>query len=178
MHVTGMNVLFNGMLKDLFTSQTSTIAFVIMAAFIMFWILLRRFSLALMGIGPNLLAALAILGLMGFMGMPLDMMTLTIASIVIGIGVDDAIHYLHCFHESRKRTKDIRKAIEASHKEVGRAMYFTTLTVCIGFSVLVFSNFVPSIYFGILSSLAMVFALLANLVILPALLVKFTGSKR
>lgn len=172
-HVTGMNVLFNGMLKELFNSQASTILFVIGATLFMFWILLRSWQLAILGLLPNLLAAFAILGFMGFVGMPLDMMTLTIAAIVIGIGVDDAIHYLHRFKESYHEEHDVDAAVRKSHRHIGRALYITSLTVIIGFSVLCASNFVPTVYFGILTALAMILALFANLTILPALLIKF-----
>lgn len=170
---TGMNVLFNGMLKELFSSQASTLIFVIGATFMMFWILLRSTSLALIGLFPNILSAFAVLAFMGFVGIPMDMMTITITAIVIGIGVDDAIHYLHNFRESFIKTHDVDEAVRKSHREIGRAIYITSLTVIIGFSVLCASNFVPTIYFGLLTALAMVFALFANLTLLPALLLKF-----
>ena len=172
--VTGVNVLFNGMLKELFSSQTSTLGFVLAATFMMFWILLRSWRLAVIGVLPNTLAAFSMLGFMGFAGIPLDMMTITIAAIVVGIGVDDAIHYLHHFNTCyQENPDDVDEAVRRSHREIGRAMYFTTLTVIIGFSVLCFSNFIPTVYFGLLTALAMVLALLANLTILPTLLLKF-----
>ncbi|MBI1363741.1 MAG: MMPL family transporter [Proteobacteria bacterium] len=172
-HITGMNVLFNGMLQELFTSQTSTLFFVVAATFLMFVVLLRSVKLAVIGLLPNVLAAFSMLAFMGYLNIPLDMMTITIAAIVIGIGVDDAIHYLHRFRESFGMTKSVDMSIRQSHREIGRAMYFTTLTVVIGFLVLVLSNFIPSVYFGLLTSVAMTFALLANLTLLPALLIKF-----
>jgi predicted RND superfamily exporter protein len=170
---TGMNVLFNGMLKELFSSQASTLIFVIGATLTMFWVLLRCVSLAIIGLLPNLLAAFAVLGFMGFVGIPMDMMTITITAIVIGIGVDDAIHYLHNFKIGYLETKDVDAGVRKSHREIGRAIYITSLTVIIGFSVLCASNFVPTVYFGLLTALAMVFALAANLVLLPAMLLKF-----
>ena len=174
---TGVNVLFNNMLKELFSSQTSTLLFVIGATLMMFFILLRSARFAIIGLLPNLLSAFLILGFMGFAKIPLDMMTITIAAIVIGIGVDDAIHYLHCLKESYKEEKDMDAAIRKSHREIGRALYITTLTVVIGFSILAASNFVPSVYFGLFAASAMILALLANLVLLPALLLKFYPSK-
>ncbi len=170
---TGMNVLFNGMLKELFSSQTSTLIFVILATLSMFWILLNNVKLAIIGIFPNILSAFAVLAFMGFVGMPLDMMTITIAAIVIGIGVDDAIHYLYHFKEEYTKHKDVDEAVRMSHREIGRAIYITSLTVVIGFSVLCASSFVPTIYFGLLTALAMIFFFFSNLRLLPALLLRF-----
>jgi len=169
--VTGMMVLFNNMLKQLFDSQTSTLAYVLLATLAMFALLVRSFNLALLGLLPNVLAAASVIAFMGYAGIPLDMMTITIAAISIGIGVDDAIHYLHRFREEFDATGDVREAVKRSHASIGRAMYFTSITIVAGFSVLAFSNFVPTIYFGLLTALAMLFAMLANLTILPALLV-------
>jgi len=137
----------------------------------MFALLVRSLNLALLGLLPNVLAAATVIAFMGYAGIPLDMMTITIAAISIGIGVDDAIHYLHRFREEFDACGDVREAIKRSHASIGRAMYFTSITIVAGFSVLSFSNFVPTVYFGLLTALAMVFAMLANLTILPALLV-------
>ena len=169
-HVTGMNVFFNNMLKSLFDSQVSTIGFVIAATFLMFLILLRSVLMALAGVVPNVLAAAIILGVMGYVGIPLDMMTITIAAIIIGIGVDDAIHYLHRYKQERSHGSSVPEAIKNSHRHIGAALYFTSLTVVIGFSVLGFSNFVPTIYFGLLTALAMLMALTVNLMLLPSIL--------
>ena len=177
-HITGMAVLFNGMLKKLFSSQTSTLLFVIGATFTMFWILLGSARLAVIGLVPNVLAAMVILAIMGFAGIPLDMMTITIAAIIVGIGVDDAIHYLYRFRHEFQETKDVKESVKNSHDTIGSALYFTSITVIIGFSVLAFSNFIPTVYFGILTALAMVLALLANLTILPSLLIKFYKEKK
>ncbi len=172
--ITGMNVLFNGMLKKLFESQASTLGFVIGATFLMFTILLRCYKMALIGIFPNVIAAFMILGFMGLAGIPLDMMTITIASIVIGIGVDDAIHYLYHFRENLEKSRgDVDFAVRHSHRFIGRALYMTSVTVMIGFSILCASQFVPTVYFGLLAALAMALALFANLTILPALLIRF-----
>ena len=175
--VTGMNVLFHGMLKELFNSQASTLLAVVAVTFFMFLVLLRSLPLAVAGLVPNVLAAFVILGFMGFAQVPLDMMTLTIAAIVIGIGVDDAIHYLHYFKTKRGKT-DLLEALRYSHSHIGRALYITSLTVVVGFSVLSLSSFVPTVHFGILAAVAMVLALLANLVLLPVLLIIFAGRKK
>lgn len=171
--VTGIALLFNGMLEQLLDSQLSTVLGVVFATFLMFALLLRSISLAIIGLAPNILAALMILGLMGVLGIPLDMMTITIAAIVIGIGVDDAIHYLHRYKEQRDSGKTAKEAVIATHHTTGKALYFTSLTVIAGLSVLVLSRFIPTVYFGVLAAFAMVLALTANLSVLPALLVSF-----
>jgi len=173
--ITGMAVLFNDVLSELLTSQTSTLAFVVLATLLMFALLLASPTMAVIGLLPNLLAAAAILGLMGLFRIPLDMMTITIAAIVIGIGVDDAIHYLHRFKEEYQQHGDAAAAVQTCHSSIGHALYYTSITVMIGFSVLAFSNFIPTVYFGLLAALAMLLALLANLTFLPALLVRRYG---
>jgi len=175
--VTGMEVLFNGMLNHLFDSQKSTLIFVIIATFIMFALLLRSFMLAILGLIPNILAAAAILAFMGFAGIPLDIMTITIAAIIVGIGVDDAIHYLHRFKKELGHGVSVRTAVDNSHGSIGSALYYTSFTVVIGFSVLSLSNFIPTVNFGLLTSLAMILALLANLTVLPGLLILAYGRK-
>lgn len=171
-HVTGVAVLFSDMLKQLVDSQLFTVAFVILATFLMFAFLLRSVSLALIALAPNLLAAVLILAFMGFAGIPLDVMTITIAAVIIGIGVDDAIHYLHRFKEEIDEGHSTVTAVKITHESTGKALYLTTLIVVVGFSVLLFSRFVPTVYFGWLAALAMILALTANLTLLPALLVK------
>ena len=166
-----MLVLFNSMLQQLFSSQVDTLAYVLLAAFAMFVILLRSVLYAVLGLIPNILAAATVIAFMGYAGIPLDMMTITIAAISIGIGVDNAIHYLHRFRIEHEKWGDVRVAIAWSHASIGRALYFTGFTIIIGFSVLCFSNFVPTIMFGLLIAVAMVLALLANLTLLPSLLV-------
>lgn len=174
--VTGMVVLFNDMLKQLAESQARTLAYVIAATFFMFAVLLRSMYLALIALIPNVIAALLIVSSMGFAGIPMDMMTITIAAICIGIGVDDAIHYLHRFRQELSSGASVPQAVKDSHDTIGHAMYFTTMTVMGGFSVLAFSNFIPTVYFGLLTALAMALALLANMTLLPSLLVTFYRS--
>ena len=169
----GVLILFNNLLQSLFKSQILTLGFVMAGIFIMFLILFRNLTLSLIGVVPNFIAAFFILGIIGLLGIPLDMMTITIAAITIGIAVDNSIHYIYRFREEFKKTNDARKSVKNTHETIGSALYFTSITVVIGFSVLAFSNFIPTVYFGILTALAMVLALLANLTILPSLLVKF-----
>lgn len=176
-HLTGMMVMFNNMLKELFNSQQSSIGLVIGLTFIMFIVLLRSPLLAVIGLLPNILAAGVIMAFMGFAGIPLDLMTITIAALVIGIGVDDAIHYLHRFRTEFKETGQVIESVQRCHASTGHALYFTSFTVIAGFSVLAFSNFVPTIHFGLLTSLAMIIALIANLALLPGMLVCFYPNR-
>lgn len=174
--VTGMMILFNGMLTKLLSSQVNTLAYILAVVFVMFLLLLRSWRHAALGMIPNSLASAMVIGAMGFTGVPLDMMTTTIAAICIGIGVDDTIHYLHRFREELARHGDARIAVAFCHESIGRALYYTSFTVVIGFSVLSFSNFVPTVMFGVWTAIAMLLALLANLTLLPALLVLVHGG--
>ncbi|MGI9325680.1 MAG: efflux RND transporter permease subunit [Pseudomonadales bacterium] len=174
--VSGMMVLFDSMLKQLFDSQIDTLLYVLLATFIMLLILLRSVIYALIGLIPNILAAATVLASLGYLGIPLDMMTTTIAAISIGIGVDDAIHYLHRFQGELSKWGDARVAVSWSHASIGHAMYYTSITVMLGFSVMAFSNFVPTVLFGILVAVAMALALFANLTLLPSLLVWVYGT--
>ncbi len=172
-HITGIGILFNNMLKLFFESQFSTLGFVLLATLGMFTLLLRSWKLAVIGLLPNLLAAGLVLAFMGFLAIPLDVMTITIAAIVIGIGVDDAIHFLHRYRSQLQQGSSVRQAVLMSHRTTGQALYFTSATVMAGFSVLLLSRFVPTAYFGSLAALAMLLALVANLLLLPALLMLF-----
>ncbi len=169
--VTGMLVLYNNMLQSLFQSQIQTLGFVFMAILAMFIVLFRNLKIAILTIIPNIIAATSILGLMGALGIPLDIMTITIAAIAIGIAVDNAIHYVDRFRNEFAKDHDYWGAIQRSHRSIGKAMYYTTLIIALGFSILAFSNFIPTIYFGLLTGLSMVIALAANLMLLPLLIV-------
>ncbi|OUR88582.1 transporter [Gammaproteobacteria bacterium 42_54_T18] len=169
-HLTGMLVLYNNMLQSLFHSQILTLGVVFFAILIMFVMLFRNIKMALITIIPNLIAAALILGLMGWSGIPLDMMTITIAAISIGIGVDNSIHYVHRVTDEFYKDLDYWGAINRSHASIGRAMYYTTVTITLGFSILAMSNFVPTMYFGLLTGVAMMAALFANLTLLPLLI--------
>lgn len=168
---TGMLVLYNNVLQSLFRSQILTIGAVFAAILVMFLVLFRSLSLSLIALAPNLLAAGIVLGLMGLAGIPLDIMTITIAAIVVGIGVDDCIHYVHRFIAEFPQDRNYRATMYRCHRSIGRAMYYTTLTVVIGFATLTLSNFTPSLYFGLLTVLAMVAAVLGALLLLPRLII-------
>jgi len=172
-HLTGMLVLYNNMLQSLFNSQILTLGITVLALICMFLILFRSIKIALIAIFPNLLSIGFVLGFMGWLKIPLDMMTITIAAISVGIAVDDTIHYIHRFKQEFKVDQNYIKAVHRSHGSIGYAMYYTSLTIIIGFSILVLSNFIPSIYFGLLTGLAMFIALISALTLLPQLIVFF-----
>ncbi len=169
-HITGMLVLYNNMLQSLFDSQIKTIAVVFSIIFIMFLFVFKSLSLSILALIPNTLPSLFILGIMGLLNIPLDLMTITISAIAIGIGVDNAIHYIHRFKAEFQKDQDYLATMYRSHASIGLAMFYTSITVTLGFLILVLSNFIPSIYFGIFTAIAMLSALLANLTLLPKLI--------
>jgi predicted RND superfamily exporter protein len=169
--ITGMLVLYNNLLQSLYRSQILTIGFVFLAMMIMFLFLYRSILTALIVLVPNMLAAGSVLGMMGLLSIPLDIMTITIAAIIIGIGVDDSIHYMHRFRIEFADCGDYILAMRRSNGSIGRAMYYTSIIISAGFSILVLSSFIPTIFFGILTASAMLFAMVANLNLLPLLLI-------
>jgi uncharacterized protein len=171
--LTGILILYNNMLQSLFDSQILSLGFVMLGIGLMFMILFQSWLLSVIGIIPNLLAAIFVLGLMGLIKLPLDMMTITVAAITIGIAVDNSIHYIYRFREEFSKTKNYEKALYMSHDSIGRAIFFTSITIIFGFSILVLSNFIPTIIFGLLTGLAMFIALLAVLTLLPKLIISF-----
>jgi uncharacterized protein len=171
--LSGTMVLYNNMLQSLFASQIKTLGVVALALLVMFLLLFRSLKVALIALFPNLFSAGAVLGVMGWLDIPLDMMTITIAAISIGIAVDDTIHYIYRFREEIKTDGDYYKTLHRCHSTIGHAMYYTSVTIIIGFSILVLSNFWPTIYFGMFTSMAMLIALIAALTLLPQLLILF-----
>ncbi len=171
--LTGMLVLYNNMLQSLYESQILTLGMVFLAIMLMFVVLFRSFALAAVAIAPNLLAAGLVLGFMGWRGIPLDMMTITIAAISVGIAVDNTIHYVVRFKREFKHNHNYAQTIQRCHGSIGKAVYYTSVTIIAGFSILSLSNFVPTIYFGLLTGLAMFAALVASLTLLPSLLMLF-----
>ena len=168
--VSGLLVLYNNMLQSLFKSQIKTIGVVMLGIAIMFLVLFRSIILSIIGILPNLLGAGVVLGVMGWAKIPMDMMTITIAAITIGIAVDNGIHYIYRFREEYAHTHDYVETLHVCHSNIGKAVFYTTMTIIFGFSILVFSNFIPTIYFGVLIASAMFIALLAALTVLPKLI--------
>ena len=173
LHLTGLLVLYNNMLQSLFESQILTLGVVVLALLGMFLILFRSLKIALIAITPNIVAISVVLGAMGWLKIPLDMMTITIAAISIGIAVDNTIHYIYRFRHELQFEKSYLKTVHRCHGSIGRALYYTSLTIISGFLILVLSNFIPSIYFGLLTALAMFIALIAALTLLPQLIILF-----
>ena len=168
--LAGVLILFNNLLQSLFKSQILTLGVVMAGITLMFLILFRNITLSLIGVVPNFMAAFLILGIIGLLGIPLDMMTITIAAITIGIAVDNSIHYIYRFKEEFKKINDYNKTLEKCHNTVGVAILNTSITIVFGFSILVLSNFIPTIYFGVFTGLAMLLALISVLTLLPKLI--------
>ncbi len=170
-HLTGLMVLYNNMLQSLFGSQILTLGITVLLLTGMFLVLFRSLKIALIALLPNVLSVAVVLGVMGWLNIPLDMMTITIAAISIGIAVDDTIHYIHRFKDEFQKDRRYLPTMHRCHGSIGHAMYYTSITIIIGFSILALSNFIPSVYFGLLTGLAMFIALLAALTLLPQMLI-------
>ena len=168
--LAGVLILFNNLLQSLFKSQILTLGLVMIGIFSMFIILFRNIKLSLIGVVPNFIAAFFILGIISLLGIPLDMMTITIAAITIGIAVDNSIHYIYRFKEEFKKIKDYNKTLKICHSTVGVAILNTSITIVFGFSILVLSKFIPTIYFGMFTGLAMLLAMISVLTLLPSLI--------
>ena len=170
--ITGLAVLYNNMLQSLFSSMLNSIIIVYTVIALMLLILFRSVKIMLAGLLPNILIGIGVLGTMGLLRIPLDIMTITVASISVGIAVDNTIHYLYKFKSEYELNKDFNEAMIGSHSTIGRAIFYTASTISIGFLIFSFSNFIPTIYFGIFTALAMFFAFLVSLTLLPILLEK------
>ncbi|MDC0445878.1 MMPL family transporter [Candidatus Pelagibacter sp.] len=168
--LAGVLILFNNLLQSLFKSQILTLGLVMIGIFSMFIILFRNIKLSLIGVVPNFIAAFFILGIIGLLNIPLDMMTITIAAITIGIAVDNSIHYIYRFKEEFSKIKDYSKTLKKCHSTVGVAILNTSITIVFGFSILVFSKFIPTIYFGVFTGIAMLLAMISVLTLLPVLI--------
>jgi len=175
--LAGVLILFNNLLQSLFKSQILTLGFVMIGILAMFIVLFRNIKLSLIGVVPNFIAAFFILGIIGILEIPLDMMTITIAAITIGIAVDNSIHYIYRFKEEFNNIKDYKKTLKKCHSTVGIAILNTSITIVFGFSILVLSNFIPTIYFGVFTGLAMLLAMVSVLTLLPALIISVKPFK-
>ena len=171
--LSGLMIMYNNMLQSLFKSQIQTIGVVILILFIMFLVLFRSLNVAIIAMIANILPVSVIFGFMGWMDIPLDMMTITIASISIGIAVDNTIHYIYRYKMEFKKSNDAKLSMYNSHASIGVAMFYTSVIIIVGFSVLVLSNFLPTIYFGVLTVLAMFMAILSDLLLLPVMLMMY-----
>ena len=168
--LAGVLILFNNLLQSLFKSQILTLGLVMIGIFAMFMVLFRNIKLSIIGVVPNFIAAFFILGIIGLLEIPLDMMTITIAAITIGIAVDNSIHYIYRFKEEYLKHQDYEKTLKICHSTVGVAILNTSITIVFGFSILVFSKFIPTIYFGVFTGIAMLLAMISVLTLLPSLL--------
>ena len=168
--LAGVLILFNNLLQSLFKSQILTLGIVMLGIFMMFYLLFRNVILAIIGVVPNFIAAFFILGIIGLLEIPLDMMTITIAAITIGIAVDNSIHYIYRFKEEFSKIKNYDKTLDRCHNTVGIAILNTSITIVFGFSILVLSNFIPTIYFGVFTGIAMLLAMISVLTLLPKLI--------
>jgi predicted RND superfamily exporter protein len=171
--LAGVLILFNNLLQSLFKSQILTLGLVMIGIFAMFMILFRNIKLSLIGVVPNFIAAFFILGIIGLLGIPLDMMTITIAAITIGIAVDNSIHYIYRFKEEFSKINNYKETLTTCHSTVGAAIFNTSITIVFGFSILVLSKFIPTIYFGVFTGLAMLLAMISVLTLLPSLILVF-----
>jgi predicted RND superfamily exporter protein len=171
--LSNIMVLYNNMLQSLFQSQIKTLGIVAIILFMMFLLLFRSFKIAFISIISNIIPIGIVFSVMGFTSIPLDIMTITIAAISIGIGVDDTIHYVHRFKEEYKKDMDYNMAMQRSHNSIGNAMTYTSIAVILGFLILVLSNLIPTIYFGLLTVLVMITILASALILLPRLLIVF-----
>ena len=171
--LAGVLILFNNLLQSLFKSQILTLGIVILGIFLMFFVLFRNLIISFIGVVPNFIAAFFILGIIGLLGIPLDMMTITIAAITIGIAVDNSIHYIYRFKEEFNKINDYNKTLDKCHSTVGIAILNTSITIVFGFSILILSNFIPTIYFGFFTGIAMLLAMTSVLTLLPKLILTF-----
>ena len=176
--LAGVLILFNNLLQSLFKSQILTLGLVMIGIFIMFLILFRNIKLSLIGVVPNFIAAFFILGIIGILNIPLDMMTITIAAITIGIAVDNSIHYIYRFREEFNKVKNYKETLKICHSTVGTAILNTSVTIVFGFSILILSKFIPTIYFGVFTGIAMLLAMISVLTLLPTLMLSIKPFDR
>lgn len=176
--LSNLMVLYNNMLQSLFHSQITMVGLVLLIVFFMFLALFRSLKLTVVALIVNIIPIGMVFGFMGWLHIPLDIMTITIAAIAMGIGIDDTIHYIHRFKIEFAKDNLYRPSMHRTNNSVGNAMYFTTLVIVIGFSILTLSNLIPTIYFGLLTMLVMIAALTSDLILLPKLLLLFKPFKK
>ena len=175
--ITGLAVLYNNMLQSLFAAQIGSISIVFAVIALMFLLIFKSFKAMIIGLIPNIFVALSVVGALGLLGLPLDIMTITVAAISVGMAVDNTIHYMYRYKKEMKQTNDPMMSMKNSHLNVGRALFYTAATIAIGFSILAFSNFFPTVLFGIFTSMALIISFISSLTLLPNLLVKFNLFK-
>ena len=171
--LTGLAVLYNNMLQSLFSSQIGSLSLVFIVIALMLLLIFKSLKIMLIGLMPNIFVAISVIGLLGILGIPLDIMTITVAAISVGMAVDNTIHYIYRYKKEIKITKSPDSALVNAHTTTGRAIFYTAATIAAGFSILALSNFFPTRLFGIFTALAMLIAFVSSLSLLPNLLVKF-----
>ena len=170
--ITGLAVLYNNMLQSLFSAQIGSILIVFSVIGLMFLAIFKTFKAMIIGLIPNIFVAMSVLGVLGLLGLPLDIMTITVAAISVGMAVDNTIHYMYRYKKEVKNTKDALTAINFTHINIGRALFYTAATISVGFSILSLSNFFPTVLFGLFTSMALIISFVSSLTLLPNLLVK------
>ena len=171
--ITGLAVLYNNMLQSLFQSQIGSLLIVFAVISIMLLLIFKSFKVMVIGLIPNVFVASSVMGLLGLLKIPLDIMTITVAAISVGMAVDNTIHYIYRYKKELKKTNSVEQALENAHTTTGRAIFYTATTIAAGFCILSLSNFFPTVLFGLFTSLAMVLAFITSLTVLPNLLVKY-----
>jgi predicted RND superfamily exporter protein len=171
--ITGLAVLYNNMLQSLFQSQIGSLLIVFAVISIMLLLIFKSLKVMVIGLIPNIFVASSVMGLLGLLKIPLDIMTITVAAISVGMAVDNTIHYIYRYKKELKKTDSVEKALENAHTTTGRAIFYTATTIAAGFCILSLSNFFPTVLFGLFTSLAMVLAFITSLTVLPNLLVKY-----
>jgi len=167
---TGFFVLLTSLIDSMIRDQWTTFGIATLGIALMMLAAFRSPVLAVVALAPNAMPILFVLGLMGWLGLKINMGAAMIAAVSMGLSIDSSIHYITSFRRARKEGKSASDAIDQVQQTVGRAMVFSTLALIVGFSVLCRSQFVPTIYFGMLVSLSMLGGLAGNLVVLPLLL--------
>jgi len=170
--ITGLAVLYNNMLQSLFSAQIGSILIVFSVIGLMFLAIFKTFKAMIIGLIPNIFVAMSVLGVLGLLELPLDIMTITVAAISVGMAVDNTIHYMYRYKKEVKNTKDALTAINFTHINIGRALFYTAATISVGFSILSLSNFFPTVLFGLFTSMALIISFVSSLTLLPNLLVK------
>jgi len=171
--ITGLAVLYNNMLQSLFQSQIGSLLLVFSVIAFMLLLIFKSFKIMIIGLIPNIFVASSVVGILGLLKIPLDIMTITVAAISVGMAVDNTIHYIYRYKKEIKTTHSIDMALQNAHTTTGRAIFYTAATIATGFSILSLSNFFPTQLFGIFTALAMLIAFISSLSLLPNLLVKF-----
>ena len=171
--ITGLAVLYNNMLQSLFTSQISSLLIVFTVIALMLLLIFKSLKVMIIGLIPNIFVASSVMGLLGLFRIPLDIMTITVAAISVGMAVDNTIHYIYRYKKELKNTNSIDLALNNAHSTTGRAIFYTATTIASGFCILILSNFFPTTLFGVFTAIAMIIAFIISLTLLPNLLVKF-----